>query len=183
MECDLKAYQPFEISPRGLFQPRQARGKAACGSQNTDLLRYFVIASMRSSSPLNKSTGCHTRGLATPNRPERERPNRMAPRPGSDRGGRGVPDARRTVAPSVSPWLCRKIPVSSMDIHTIVLRRGEWFSTGRRWRTPVDVLVAICLVLSPHGPEKVAAWIAKTGTTRANSRHCSMHSPVNASNI
>jgi hypothetical protein len=42
-----KVYQSVEIYPRGIFQPRQAQGKALRSSKNSDSRRYFDIASVR----------------------------------------------------------------------------------------------------------------------------------------
>ncbi len=51
--------QPVKKCRHGIFQPRQVRSKASHGSQNNDLRRYSVIASMRCRSLLNSSTGCY----------------------------------------------------------------------------------------------------------------------------
>jgi hypothetical protein len=48
---------PLKNAIVAFFKPRQARSQAPCGSQNNDLRRYFVIASMRCRSLLSKTTG------------------------------------------------------------------------------------------------------------------------------
>ncbi|TWT30631.1 hypothetical protein Enr8_41520 [Blastopirellula retiformator] len=54
----IDAWLLVEKCHRGIFQPRQAQSIALRGSQNNDLRRYFGIVSLRSSSPLRKSTDC-----------------------------------------------------------------------------------------------------------------------------
>src|SRR5271168_864142 len=52
-------YQLVKKCRPGIFQPRQGQSKAPPGSQNNDIRHYFGIASMRSRSLLNISTGCY----------------------------------------------------------------------------------------------------------------------------